>query len=114
MKSPIFRRPPETSISPHFSTLETEDQFFRKVYCDSVEPSTPQFGVLQWWEGMAVRLPTMYRITRSILAIPRTSCDVERSFLVWKRVRSDKQQSMAEGTHKGYVSFCFNGIVPPP
>ena len=85
-----------------------------KVYRDSVTPSTPQFDVLQWWEGMAVRLPTMYRIARSILAIPHTSCDVERSFSVWKRVRSDKQQSMAEGTHKAYVSFCFNGVVPPP
>ena len=84
------------------------------MYRDSVTPSTPQFDVLQWWEGMAVRLPTMYRIARSILAIPHTSCDVERSFSVWKRVRSDKQQSMAEGTHKAYVSFCFNGVVPPP
>ena len=85
-----------------------------KVYRDSVTPSTPQFDVLQWWEGMPVRLPTMYRIARSILAIPHTSCDVERPFSVWKRVRSDKQQSMAEGTHKAYVSFCFNGVVPPP
>ena len=85
-----------------------------KVYRDSVTPSTPSFDVLQWWEGMAVRLPTMYRIARSILAIPHTSCDVERSFSVWKRVRSDKQHSMAEGTHKAYVSFCFNGVVPPP
>ena len=25
MKSPIFRRPPETSISPHFPTPETGD-----------------------------------------------------------------------------------------
>ena len=31
-----------------------------KVHRDSVTPSTPQFDVLQWWEGMAVRLPTMY------------------------------------------------------
>ena len=62
---------------------------------------------------MALRLPTMYPIARSILAIPHTSCDVERSFSVWKRVRSEKQQSMKEGTHKAYVSFCFNGVVPP-
>ena len=60
------------------------------------------------------RLPTMYPIARSILAIPHTSCDVERSFSVWKRVRSEKQQSMKEGTQKAYVSFCFNGVVPPP
>ena len=63
--------------------------------------------VLQWWEAMALCLPTMYPIARSILAIPHTSCDVERSFSVWKRVRSEKQ-------HKAYVSFCFNGVVPPP
>ena len=84
------------------------------MYRDSVTPSTPQFDVLRWWEGMAVRLPTLYRIARSNLAIPHTCCDVERSFSVGKRVRSDKQQGMAEGTHKAYVSFCFNGVVPPP
>ena len=42
------------------------------------------------------------------------ACDVELSFSVWKRVRSDKQQSMKLGTHKAYVSFCFNGAVPAP
>ena len=84
------------------------------MYRDSITPSTPQFDVLQWREAMALRLPTMYPIARSILAIPHTSCDVERSFSVWKRVRSEKQHSMKEGTHKAYVSFSFNGAVPGP
>ena len=78
-------------------------------FCDSITQSTPQFDVLQWWEGMALRLPTMYPIARSILAIPHTCCDVERSL----SVRSEKQHNMKEGTHKVYVSFCFNGVVPP-
>ena len=30
MKSPIFRKPPETSISPHFSTPETRDSILVK------------------------------------------------------------------------------------
>ena len=61
----------------------------------------------QWWEAMTLRLPTMYPIAWSILAIPHTACNVERSFSVWKHVRSEKQ-------HKAYVSFYFNGVVPPP
>ena len=48
-----------------------------KVHRDSITPSTPQFDVLQWWEAMALRLPTMYPIARSILAIPHTSYNVE-------------------------------------
>ena len=28
-----------------------------KVYRESVTPSTPHFDILQWWEGMAGRLP---------------------------------------------------------
>ena len=63
---------------------------------------------------MAVRLPNLYHVARRILAIPHTSCDLERSFAAWKRVRSEKQLSMKEGTHKAYVSFCFNGVVPAP
>ena len=76
--------------------------------------SSKKFDILEWWEAMAGRLPIMYHYARRTLAIPHTSCDVERSFSVWKRVRSDKQYSMKEGTHKAYVSFCFNGVVPAP
>ena len=39
-----------------------------KEYCDSITPSAPQLDVLQWWESMALCLPTMYAIARSILA----------------------------------------------
>jgi len=84
------------------------------LYRESVARNTPKFDILEWWEGMSLRLPLLYPHARRILAIPHTSCDVERSFSVWKRVRSDKQQSMKLGTHKAYVSFCFNGVVPAP
>ena len=46
--------------------------------------------------------------------IPHMSCDVERSCWIWKRVYFEKQHSMQHGTHKAYVSFGFNGVVPPP
>ena len=29
-------------------------------------------------------------------------------------VRSEKRLNMKEGTHKAYVSLCFNGVAPPP
>ena len=59
------------------------------MYCDSVMPSTLQFDILGWWEGM--RLPNLYNVAQGILAIPYISCDVER---FWKRVRSEKHLSM--------------------
>ena len=62
---------------------------------------------------MKDRVPLLYPHAGRILGIPHTSCDVERPFPMWKRVRSDKQHSMKEGTHKAYVSFCFNGVIPP-
>mmetsp|Transcript_35349 Transcript_35349/g.59352 ORF Transcript_35349/g.59352 Transcript_35349/m.59352 type:complete len:129 (+) Transcript_35349:410-796(+) len=80
----------------------------------NVQPSTPKFDILRWWEAMKERLPHMYKCARRILAIPHTSCDVERSFSIWKRVQSDKQENMKESTHKAYISFCFNGVLPPP
>ena len=45
------------------------------------------------------------------LCIPHTSCDVERSFSMWKNVRSEKQYNMQHALHKAYVSFGFNGVV---
>ena len=84
-----------------------------KLYLDSVQPSTQKFDILGWWEGMREHLPLLYRCARGTLAIPHTSYDVERSFSMWKRVRSEKQHNMQHGTHKAYVSFCFNGAVLP-
>ena len=62
-----------------------------KLYRESIAATKPQFDILGWWEGMNGCLPLMYPCARRILAIPHTSCDVERSFSVWKRARSDKQ-----------------------
>ena len=59
-------------------------------------------------------LPRMYPWVRRTLSIPHTSCDLERTFSVWKRVRSDKRYNMEHDTHEAYVSLCFNGVVPPP
>ena len=84
------------------------------LYVDSVQPSTKQSNTLGWWEGMCERVPLLYKCARRMLAIPHMSCDMERSFSMWKRVHSEKQHSMQHGTHKRYVSFCFNGVVLAP
>ena len=60
---------------------------------------------------MKDRLPTMYPYAIQTLCIPHTSCDVERSFSMWKNVRSKKQYNMTYALHKVYVSFGFNGVV---
>ena len=79
-----------------------------------VVPGNQNFDILQWWEGMRDRLPLLHRCVRRVLTIPHTSCDVERTLSMWKRVCSNKQHSSKEGTHKAYVSFCFNSTVPAP
>ena len=77
-----------------------------------VVPGNQNSDNLQWCQGMRDRRPLMYRCVRRVLTIPHTLCDVERTFSVWKRVRSNnKQHSLKEGTHKAYLSFCFNGTT---
>ena len=95
--------------------LVVVDEGSEEWLTDRDNDSTSAAGtVLDDWGAVASYVgvvPTMYPIGRSILAIPHTSCNVERSFSVWKHVRSEKQHNMKEGTHKAYVSFCFNGVV---
>ena len=114
----IARLSPEITQFPDIFPSSIHDEVVKSgewsLYRESIQAQSPKFDILQWWESMAPRLPIMYRCARRTLAIPHTSCDVERSFSVWKRVRSDKQYSMKDGTHKAYVSFCFNGVVPEP
>ena len=83
------------------------------LFRENVVADSRNFDILQWWEGMSARLPLIYKCVRRTLSVPHTSCNVERTFSFWKRVRSNKH-NMQEGTHKAYVSFCFNGTVPAP
>ena len=68
------------------------------------------FDILQWCEGMSTRLPLIYKCVRRTLSVPHTSCDVERSFSVWKHVRFDKLHNMQEGTKKAYGALLL--VVP--
>ena len=85
-----------------------------KLYFDSLRPSTQQFILLGWCEGMREHLPLWYKCARRTLAIPHSSCDVERSVGMCKRMRSKEQHIMQHGTLEAYVSFCFNGVALAP
>ena len=63
---------------------------------------------------MKDRLSTMYPYALQTLCIPHTSCDVERSFSMWKNVRSEKQYNMQDALHKAYVSFGLKSVVDAP
>ena len=101
-------------IFPSTACTQIVDSGEWSVYLEHRCERVHQFDVLEWWHGMAHRLPLMYKYALQVLSIPHTSCDCERSFSRWRMVRSDKQHRMKLGTHKAYVSFGFNGIVPPP
>ena len=64
------------------------------LYKACVVPDNGDFDIHQWWDSMKDRLPTMYPYAIQTLCIPHTSCDVERSFSMWKNVRSEKQYNM--------------------
>jgi hypothetical protein len=61
---------------------------------------------------MAAILPNLSFMALRILAIPHTSCDVERSFSYYRLSRNNLQQSLTPEHHIGRVSFVMNGIVP--
>ena len=81
------------------------------LYKACVVPDNGDFDIHQWWDCMKDRLPTMYPYAIQPLCIPHTLCDVERSFSMWKNVRSEKPNNMQHALHKAYVSFGFNGVV---
>ena len=66
------------------------------------------------WGSMKERLSTMYPYAVQTLCLLHTSCDVERSFSMWKKVCSEKQYNIQRALRKAHVSFGFNGIVDAP
>ena len=72
---------------------------------------TPNFKILDWWEGMSQTLPLLYVVARRVLAVPATSCDVERCFSSLKWVRDERQQNMKCESHHAAVMLHYNGIV---
>ena len=83
-----------TSLYPHVIPVNLcpriEHSGEWKLYLDSVQPSTQQIKRLGWWEGVHEGLPLLYKCARCMWAILQMSCDVERSFPIWKRVHSEK------------------------
>ena len=73
--------------------------------------ATDRFSILDWWEGVSPTLPVLSGIAWRVLAVPATSCDVERCFSALKWVRDERQQDMKEDTHRAAVLLHFNGIV---
>ena len=67
------------------------------------------FGILSWWEGISETLPLLYAIVRRVLAVPATSCDVERCFSSIKWVRDERQQDMKEDTQRAAFLLHYNG-----
>ena len=62
--------------------------------------------------GHGWRLPRLYCVPCRTLAIPHTSCDVERSFSAWKRVRSEKYLRMKESTTRHMCLFVSKVLFP--
>lgn len=68
--------------------------------------------ILCWWAALEDdRCKLLSERARHVLAIPPTTCDVERTFTTYKAVRSDKQIRFSQETHVAYVSFGFNGAL---
>ena len=94
------------------SQIETSDCLFRKGECsDALRAewdvswklpaiaSTTNFRILDLWEGMSETLPLLYAVARRALAVPATSCGVERCFSSLKWVRDERQRWMKCETH---------------
>ena len=45
--------------------------------------------IVDWGEGMSQTLPLLYAVACHVLAVPATSCDVERCFSSFKWVRDE-------------------------
>ena len=87
--------------------LKAEWEVFWKL---PTTASTPNFRILDWWEGMATTLPLLYAAARHVLAVPAMSCDVERCFSSLKWIRDERQRSMKCDTHRAVVMLHCNGI----
>ena len=59
---------------------------------------------------LPLHLPLLYAVARRVLAVPATSCDVERCFSSLKWVRDERQRSMKCDTHRAAVMLHYNGI----
>ena len=50
-----------------------------------------RFRIGDWWGGILPILPLSYAVARRVLAVPATSCDVERCFSSLKWVRDKRR-----------------------
>ena len=77
----------------------------------SLQLRSQKIYILDWWEGMSETLPLLYAVARRALAVPATSCDVERCFSSLKWVRDERQRRMKCETHRAAVMLHYNGSL---
>ena len=73
--------------------------------------STPNFKILDCWEGMLLTLPLLYDVACRTVAVFATLCDVERSFSSLKWVWDQRQRNMQCDSHRGAVLLQYSGSV---
>ena len=100
----LFRR---SEIS---SALRAEWAMYWQL-ADVLVAEGSKFDILGWWKSMAITLPLLSAVARRVLAVPATSCDIERAFSSLKWVRKERQKGMSEDAHRLAVLLHFNGVV---
>ena len=100
----LFRR---SEIS---SALRAEWAMYWQL-ADVLVAEGSKFDILGWWKSMAITLPLLSAVARRVLAVPATSCDIERAFSSLKWVRKEWQKGMSENAHRLAILLHFNGVV---
>lgn len=67
-----------------------------------------KFDLKHWWSVHKLKLPNMYKAARWILAVPCSTCDVERSFSKYKEILAPNRRCMNTDTVKWHNALYYN------
>ena len=81
------------------------------IYRNIKQHELPEpLDLLEFWEGMKVRLPLLADIALSVLQVPASSAEVERSFTDYGNILTDKRHNLSDENMKMLNMLYYNSI----
>jgi hypothetical protein len=95
------------SMSDQDVDLSSEWMIYQRECRDSSVPNGDG-ALLDYWNGNALRFPKLSRIAKTYIWFPLTSCDVERSFSMYKHFLTDRRDSLKEERVSHLIILHYN------
>ena len=98
-----------STVIIELNSADTLEEWPIYVNIAKSEQLPDDFNVISYWQNLKARLPVLSNTAISIITMPVTSVDVERSFSKTNQILTPQRHNLSDDNYKGLAALYFNG-----